>query len=318
MPFSPRLLTALWQRLRLPVPAELLAGTCDLFHSPDFTLPPLARARGLVTVHDLSFMRLPQCADPRLRSYLSAAVPRSVARAARVLADSFSTAGDLVELLGVDPDRISVVPGGVDERFRRVDDASQLQHVRVRYNLPEQFILAVGTLEPRKDFPTLISAFARLIRKARLPHHLVIAGREGWMFEPIYERIRQEALGERVHLLGFVEDEHLPALYTLAGVLAFPSLYEGFGLPPLEALACGTPVVAARSSSVPEAVGDAALLVPPGSVDELVDALHAVLLDEALRAALVKKGPAQVARYRWPAAALLLLDAYTRAGNQEA
>ena len=305
-----RWLTAAWHRARLPLPAEQLAGDCDLYHSPDFTLPPLRRARGVVTVHDLSFLRLPQCADPGLRSYLEKSVPRAVAKAQRVMADSESTRRDLIALLGVPPEKITVAPPGIEPRFRPVLDTVKLAEVRARCKLPEWFILSVSTLEPRKNFGRLIAAYAQMRRQTGLPHELVIAGRPGWLYEDIYEQARREGLGEQVHFLGFTADEDLPALYTLADLFAFPSLYEGFGIPPLEAMACGTPVVTSDNSSLPEVVGSAGLLVDANDVDGIADALARVLGNATLRVRLSDLGRAQAARFTWGTTAEKMLEAY--------
>jgi glycosyltransferase involved in cell wall biosynthesis len=305
-----RWLTAGWHRLKIPLPVERLAGPCDLFHSPDFTLPPLRDARGVVTVHDLSFLRVPQCADPGLRSFLERAVPRSLERAARVLADSENTKKDLIELLNVAPERITVVPAGIEPRFRPVRDTAKLADVRARYKLPEWFILMVGTIEPRKNLPRLITAYGQLRRQTGLPHALVIAGKEGWLYQGIYDQVAREGLTDHVQFPGFVADGDLPALYTLADLLAFPSLYEGFGLPPLEAMACGTPVVTSDNSSLPEAVGSAALLVSAEDTEGLTEAIARVLCDANLRVRLSDLGRAQAARFTWPDAARKLLDAY--------
>jgi glycosyltransferase involved in cell wall biosynthesis len=305
-----RWLTAGWHRLGLALPVEWLSGSSTLFHSPDFTLPPLREARGVVTIHDLSFMRFPQYADPGLRAYLQRAVPRGVARAARVLADSENTKTDLIALLHVPPEKISVVPAGVEPRFRPVRDTIRLNEVRARYRLPQWFILAVGTIEPRKNLARLITAYAQLRRQTGLPHALVIAGKEGWLCEGIHEQVVREGLTEHIHFPGFVADDDLPALYTLADLLAFPSLYEGFGLPPLEAMACGTPVVVSNNSSLPEAVGAAALLVDAEDVDALADAMARVLGNANLRVRLADLGRAQAARFTWSEAARKLLDAY--------
>jgi glycosyltransferase involved in cell wall biosynthesis len=305
-----RWLTAGWHKLRLPLSAEILAGGCDIFHSPDFTLPPLRKALGVVTVHDLSFLRVPQCADPGLRTFLERAVPRSLTRAARVLADSENTKRDLIELLDVAPEKISVVPAGIEPRFQPVHDAAKLAGVRARYKLPEWFILMVGTIEPRKNLSRLISAYSQLRRQTGLPHALVIAGKQGWLYQGIYEQVAREGLTECVLFPGFVADVDLPALYTLADLLAFPSLYEGFGLPPLEAMACGTPVVTSDNSSLPEAVGPAALLVNAEDTDGLTEAMASVLCDADLRGRLAALGRVQAARYTWPEAARRLLEAY--------
>ncbi len=306
-------MSRLWHRLKVPLPAEWLAGRCDLYHSPDFTLPPLARARGLVTVHDLSFLTMPECAPPTLREYLQRVVPASVARAHHVLADSSNTRDDLVALLKVSPEKISVVPGGVEDRFRPIEDVDALEAVRSRYGLPSEFLLSVGTLEPRKNYPALISAYADLRRRTGLPHRLVIAGREGWMYEPIYERVEQEDVGADVQFVGYVADEDLPALYNLADLFVYPSLYEGFGLPPLEAMACGIPVVCSNTSSLPETVGDAAITVAPTDVNSLSQAMEVGLFDFGRRAQAIERGRAQADKFGWAAAAEKLAAAYTLA-----
>ncbi len=312
-----RWLTAGWHRLRLPLPAERLAGDCDIFHSPDFSLPPLRSARGVVTVHDLSFLRLPEHADPGLRDYLEKSVPQAVARAHRVLADSENTRRDLIELLNVAADKISVVPAGVETRFRPVRDTVKLAEVRARYGLPDWFILFVGTLEPRKNLARLIAAYGQMRRQTGLPHALVLAGKPGWLYQGIYDQVAEEGLNEHVRFPGFIADADLPAAYTLADLLAFPSLYEGFGLPPLEAMACGTPVVCSDNSSLPEAVGSAALLVDATDVDALADAMARVLGNASLRVRLGDLGRAQAARFTWDAAARKLLEAYQLAASQD-
>jgi len=312
---SARWLTAAWHRLRLPIPAELFTGDCDLYHSPDFTLPPLRRARGIVTIHDLSFLRVPECADPKLRDFLAQAVPRAVARAHRVLADSESTQRDLIALLNVPDEKISVVTPAVEPRFRRVTDQAALHDVRRRYGLPDQFILGIGTLEPRKNFVGLIQAYARLRRTSSLPHALVIAGRPGWLYEAIYEQARREGVTEAVRFLGFVADADLPALYTLADLLTYPSLYEGFGIPVLEAMACGVPVITSDNSSLPEAAGTAARLINANDHDGLAAAMAQVIGDGARRAEMIERGYAQARRFTWQNSAHALVDAYQKAAS---
>ena len=309
IPLSHRLLTIVWHRLRLPLPAEIFTGPVDLFHSPDFVLPPLRHARGLITVHDLAFLRVPECADPGLRAYLTKAVPRSIARAHRILADSENTRRDLMELLGVPAERIRVVPAGVDSRFHPIADEAELERVRRRYRLEEPFILSLGTLEPRKNFVRLIEAHAQLRRRLPSAPRLVIAGDRGWLYEDIFAAAEKSGSGQ-VRFLGFVPDEDLPALYTMAELFAFPSLYEGFGLPPLEAMACGTPVVCSNRPSLPETVGDAALLVDAEDVEELAQAMQRLLENEELRAEMRERGLRRARRFTWRKAAEKLLAAY--------
>jgi glycosyltransferase involved in cell wall biosynthesis len=314
VPLSDRALAILWHRLRLPLWVELATGPLDIFHSPDFVLPPVRRARTMLTVHDLSFIRYPECADANLRAYLNKVVPRSVQRADFVLADSQNTKNDLVELLGVEFEKIEVVYPGVEDRFRPIEDQPLLEEVRTRYSLPPRFVLGLGTLQPRKNFTGLIEAFADL-RFAICDLRLVIAGGKGWLYEEIFATVERLGLEEKVVFPGFVADEHLPALYNLADLFVFPSLYEGFGLPPLEAMACGTPVITSDASSLPEVVGEAELMMEATDVEALTEAMKRVLEDNALREGMIAKGMKQAKKFTWEQAAAKLLSLYEAISN---
>jgi glycosyltransferase involved in cell wall biosynthesis len=307
-------LTVLWHRALVPLPADWLSGRVELFHSPDFVLPPLRHARGVLTVHDLAFLMHPECADSRLRAYLDDVVPRSVRRADFVIADSENTRNDLVVLLGVRADRVEVVPGGVEPRFRPVSDPELLAQARERLGVgTAPFILAVGVLEPRKNLTTLMDAFAELKRRGTLPDlKLVLAGGRGWLVDGILEHQAASKVRDDILFPGFIADELLPAVYSAAQVLAFPSLYEGFGLPVLEAMACGTPVVSSNASCLPEVAAGAAIMVEPTDTEALTDALERVLDDDVLRADLSRKGIERARRYSWKAAAERLLRVYMR------
>ena len=312
-----RWLSILWHRAKVPLPADWLSGSVDVYHSPDFALPPLRRARGILTVHDLAFLMRPECADTHLRAYLEEVVPRSVQRADFIIADSENTRNDLVVLLGVDPAVVAVVPGGVEERFRPVHDPVLAARARRALGVGHApFILAVGVLEPRKNLNRLMDAFAELKQRPGLPADLklVLAGGKGWLVDDILDHHAASPVRDDILLPGFVPDDLLPAVYSAAAVLAFPSLYEGFGLPVLEAMACGTPVVASRASCVPEVAEGAALMIDPDSTDGLAAALEQVLLDESLRASLVDKGRQRARLYTWRQAAERLLDVYCRVG----
>ncbi len=318
IPVSDRVLTILWQRLRLPLPADMFIGPVDVFHSPDYVLPPLRRSKKVVTVHDLSFLRCPQVAEPRLQRYLARAVPDSVRRADLVLADSECTRRDIVELLGVESRKVEVLYPGVDVRFRRLEEAELLGRVGDLYELSYPFILSVGTLEPRKDLISLIDAYAALRAAGEESHKLVIAGERGWLYEGIFGRVRDLSLEREVVFLGFVSDDNLPALYNLAEVFVFPSLYEGFGLPPLEAMACGTPVITSDSSSLPEVVGEAGLMVPSGDTEALAHTMKRVLDYPALREDLARKGLRQARKFTWETSAQELLTIYQSLGDTSA
>ena len=310
LPFSERQAVILWQRLRVPLPADWLLPRATIFHSPDFVLPPLRRTAGIVTVHDLSFLVYPQHAVPGLEFYLRGAVPRAVRRARVVLADSENTRRDLIRFWDTPPEKVHVLYPGIAAHFRPVEDAAALERVRARYNLPDRFILSVSRLEPRKNFPGLIAAFNRFKEATGLPHYLVIAGGKGWLYDPIFQAADQSPYREHIHFPGFVADEDLPALYTLADVFAYPTFYEGFGFPPLEAMACGTPVISADNSSLPEVVGDAGILLPAEDTDAWADALARVLTDSELRERMRSAGFAQAARFTWERSAQRLVELY--------
>jgi glycosyltransferase involved in cell wall biosynthesis len=310
-----RWLTILWHRANLPLPADWLSGPVDLYHSPDFVLPPLRHARGVLTVHDLAFLMRPDCADERLRTYLEGVVPRSVQRADFIVADSENTRNDLVVLLGVAPASIAVVPGGVEARFVPITDAVVLRTARRRLRVGDApFVLAIGVIEPRKNLNRLMDAFFALKQRGAVPADLklVLAGGKGWLFDGIFEHHAASPVRDDIIMPGFVPDQMLPAIYSAASVLAFPSLYEGFGLPILEAMACGTPVVASLASCLPEVAEGAALMIEPTDVDGLSAALELALLDTALRARLIEQGRQRAAKYTWQSAAELLLQVYKK------
>ena len=315
-PVDERWLYRLWYRARIPLPVQLFTGTIDLFHSPDFVLPPV---RGgvptLLTVHDLSFVHYPATFPANLVAYLNRVVPRSVGRATHILADSQSTRRDLAALWGVPDDKVTVLYSGVNERFRPVTDATALAAVRARYGLGDgPYVLAVGTVQPRKNYEMLVRAFRAVAQTG--PHALVIAGGRGWLTEGLEAEIARQGVADRVILPGFVDDADLPALYSAASLFVFPSLYEGFGLPLLEAMACSVPVISSDASSLPEVAetgGEpAALLLPPGDEVAWAAAMLRLLTDDAARQRLVAAGAAQAARFTWQTAARQLAALYKR------
>ena len=286
----------LWTHARLSYELAVRRPRPDVLFVPAHVLPLVHPLPSVVTIHDLGYRHFPGAHPLGQRLYLDGSTRFSARAATRVIADSQATRADLTRFYGIPPDKITVVYPGRDESLRRVDPGP----VRARSGLAEDYVLHVGTLQPRKNLLRLMEAVSAL-RAQGQALHLVLAGRAGWLAEPILARARE--LAGLVRVLDYVPDEDLAGLYTGARVFAFPSLYEGFGFPILEAMACGTPVVCANSSSLPEVAGDAALLVDPADVPALTQALARVLADPALRATLVDRGSEQVARFSWDKAA---------------
>lgn len=317
---SVREMFAVWQRLRVPLPVDLFTGRCDLLHSPDFVSPPHLTGKDVITVHDLSFMVVPEYAQPKLAGFLGKTVPHAARRADHIIAVSQQTGNDLTRLLGVEPSKITVAYNGVDKRFRPLHGRLGNPDTAFR-NIPARFILHVGTLEPRKNLVRLVEAYGLLVaRRSEVGDSggmadvaLVLAGRKGWLFEPILaaaERVNKA--GGRVIFVDYVHDDDLPALYNMATVFAYPSLYEGFGLPAAEALACGTPTLVSNDGALAEVVGAAALRVDAYSVESIAAGLARLLTDKELRRRLSEEGPMQVARFTWEAAAQTVLEVYGR------
>jgi glycosyltransferase involved in cell wall biosynthesis len=300
LPLPERWMTVAWQRLRVPLPADLLAGGADVFYSPDFALPPLLRARAAVTVHDLSFVTHPETHFPPLRAYLSRVVPRSIAKADLVLADSQRTKDDLVRYLGAPPGKVEVVLSAADPAFRRVEDPARIAEVLRRQGIDRPFLISVGTIQPRKNLPVAFDALRRL-RAGGRDLLLVHVGRPGWLYEPVFEALDKSGVREAVRILEGVDDADLAALYSAAVALVFPSLYEGFGIPCLEAMACGAPVIASHAGSLAEVVAGDAVVVDPNDAPAIAAGVTRLLDDAAFRADLVRRGYVRAGDFSWEA-----------------
>ncbi|MEM2592743.1 MAG: glycosyltransferase family 1 protein [Thermofilaceae archaeon] len=289
----------------------------DVFHATDHLLPHFSRILTVFTLHDLIFLFHPETHKPLNRWFLTLMMPRFLRAADAVIAVSECTKRDAVRAYGIPEEKITVIYEGVSPRFRPADPEA-VQAVRAKYGLPEHFILYVGTIEPRKNLVALLEAYAAILtRNTQHAIRLVIVGKKGWLYEGFFRRLRELGLEERVHFTGYVPDEDLPALYSAADLFVFPSLYEGFGLPVLEAMACGVPVVCSNTSSLPEVAGDAALLVNPTDVQALAAAIERALTDEALRASLRARGMERARRFTWEETALRTLKVYQRAMSSD-
>lgn len=287
---------------------ELIGRRLDLLHSPDFIPPFGGRFLSVITIHDLNFIHYPQFLTRESARYYEQ-IDRAVKRADHILTDSNWTRDDVMNHLDVSAERVTTVhlaPGPV---YRPITDRQEVHRAVARFGLPSEFFVFVGTLEPRKNVPTLLKAFRQLCDLG-YGVHLAIVGRKGWLYEEIFSTVRELELTKFVHFLENVSDEDLARLYNAARCLTLPSYYEGFGLPALEAMACGTPVVVSDRSSLPEVVGDAGLLFDPDSPEELTEALARVFDDSELRKSLRQRGLTRSGEFSWARAAYETLTVY--------
>lgn len=294
-----------WKRVHAP-PFDWLAGRADLYHFPNFTIPPLRTGRRIVTIHDMSFVRHPEFAETRNLKYLNALIHDTVRRADAILTDSRFSADEIRSLLKVNPDRVFPIHLGVDPVVT-APPPDQLAATRQRLGLNRPYLLSVGTLEPRKNLLFLIDVFEHL---HDYDGDLVIAGMPGWKCEPILDRIRTSPAAARIRYLQYVAEADLPALYAGAEVFVVTSFYEGFGLPPLEAMACGTPVVSSNGGSLPEVLGPAAVIVTGFERDAWTGVIERLLSNREQRHALSAAGIRHAAGFTWRDTASRTFDVY--------
>jgi glycosyltransferase involved in cell wall biosynthesis len=304
------LLRILWEQTAQPWQAQRFK--LDLLHAPVNVGPLWAPCPQVVTLHDLSFHLYPELFRPFNRVYQQQFSRLTAARAAGVIAVSECTRRDAIQLLGIAPERVAVVPNGVGQEMRPLQAPAELAALRQRHQLEGPVLLFVGTLEPRKNLATLLEAMSLLRQRHHLPHQLVIGGGKGWYYDAIFRRAEQLGLGDAVRFVGYVPQAELPLWYNLAEVFVYPSLYEGFGLPALEAMACGTPVVVSNSSALPEVVGEAGLTVEPRDADALAQAIYSLVTDADQRQRLRAAGLVQARPFTWQRTAQLTARAYRR------
>jgi glycosyltransferase involved in cell wall biosynthesis len=306
----------LWEQLALP--GELRRQRADVFHSPVNILPERVPCASVVTVHDLAFVHYPQYFRPARRMYQRTFTARSVRRATRIVAVSESTKRDLIERFGAPEEHVRVIYPAIDDDFRPVEDPHVLAEFRTRHNLPERYILFLGTLEPRKNLVGLVEAYARLRAMDPYAPQLVLAGAKGWYFQSVFERVQSLGLQRSITFAGYVVREEQPLWYAAAEMFVYPSFYEGFGIPVAEALASGAPTITSSVSSMPEAGGPISSLVDPKDTEALAYAMRDVLSDPTARGRLHAEGPRWSARFSVARMAAAYTDVYRDAADAEA
>lgn len=281
----------------------------DILFNPGNVAPLSPPVPSVVTVHDLAFLLYPQYFSRAFATYYRQVIPRVVAKARAVITVSESTRNDLVRLLDADTEKIVVIPNGVSPAFRKRVLKKDLAAIREKHRLPEKFFLSVSSLEPRKNLQSLLKAYRLLPEEVTSEHRLVLAGAGNRIFaDADLEAELTRIPGGTVHILGYVPSEDLPALYRLSTALVYPSLYEGFGLPVLEAMAASTPVISSNRSSLPEVAGHAAALVDPESVEELAAAMELITTDSGTRNLLIERGKKRAAQFSWEKTAKMTLE----------
>ena len=285
----------------IPIPLETFFGSHDLYFFPNFVAYPHLKGKSVVVVHDLTFEKVPQYVDRRNVDFLKKFVPPSVAKADHVVVNCEFTKNELIDAYRVPAERVTVAYPGVDPGVFYPRSEKEKEEVKKKYGIAKPFILYLGTLEPRKNVPAVLKAYASLPN--RRDFNLVLAGKKGWLYEEIFRTVGDLGLEEDVIFTGYVPEEDRPKLLSAAEVFVYPSFFEGFGMPVVEAQACGTPVIASNTTSLPEAVGDGGVLVDPKNISQLAEALEEVLSSGSLREKLVKKGLANARRFSWEASA---------------
>ncbi len=304
---KPSVLNRRWWSVGLPL--YLSRSSFDLFHGTNYEIPFWSRCPTVVTIHDLSLFLHPEAHQQRLVRRARRRLPWMAKLAARIITPSNSVKAEVCETLKVRPDKVVVTPEAPRSTFKR-REGDEVTELRRRLGIGEDFVLFVGTVEPRKNLHRLVEAFDQLLRTTSLSPQLVIAGGQGWLMDDFSAVIKLKKLEDRICLTGYLQDEELAALYSSCKAFVYPSLYEGFGLPPLEAMACGAPVITSRIPAITETVGSAARLIDPRDVNDLTRAIAELLSDETTRRHFAAAGTKHVKKFTWEQTALNTLEVY--------
>lgn len=307
-PYAYRLLSGF-----IPVPYRWFFGKkAELTHFFNYIVPPFVHGKTVVTVHDMVYRAFPETVRGRTKHMLDLGLVKSMRRADRIVTDSEFSKREIIKYYPEFAEKIRVVPCGVDtQKFHPEQDARKIAEVREKYGLSENYFLYLGTLEPRKNLERLIDAYAKFANAHETPAQLVLAGGKGWLYDGIFAKVQSLGLEDRVIFTQYIDSADLCALMSGALAFTFPSIYEGFGMPPLEAMACGTPVLVSDAASLPEVTGESAVIVKPDSVDSIADGLHQLFTDADLRARLSAEGLERAKMFSWERSARMLYEVYS-------
>lgn len=293
------------------LPNLLVKGGFDLYHSPGYTLPYFSSIKSIITVHDLIALDFPELCQNETAIYFSAVLSQAIKKSTKIIAVSKKVKEDILQRFPqIGSEKIQVIYNGVHSRFKRVNDFEKLITIKRKYNLPDKYLFFVGNLEPKKNLVRIIEAFCKLKEHNRIEHKLIIAGQKGWKFSSIFKCVESVVWCNDICFLDYVDEDELPSLYSLAEVLVFPSLYEGFGLPVLEAMSCGCPVIVSNKGALPEISGGFCPEVNPYSVRDLALAIIAVIENQDLKNNLVEKGYVWSKSFTWKNTAEKTLELY--------
>ena len=302
----------IWDQFTYPTRAK--QKKVDLIHQPCFSAPLSFNGPVVVTIHDIISILFPETIPFASRMFYSKWMPFSYRKAKQIITVSQSTKRDIVRVLGIPEEKITVIPLGFDKKLEKVVSSQQISNVKKKYKLPGKYLLHIGTLEPRKNLDFLIEVFADVVLDPKNSDlGLVITGKKGWYYEGLFEKVKRYNLQDRVVFTGYIDEEDKAAIYQGAQIFTFPSVYEGFGLPPLEAMASGVPVISSDTSSMPEVIGEAGLLISPYDKKKWVEAISRVSQSPKLIQEMREKNKRQVAKFSWTKAAEKTLEVYKKA-----
>lgn len=305
-----------WEQVFLP--AYVKRHKIDVLHSPGFVIPFLSKAKNVLTIADMTFINYPKVHTIVKRAYFGLFMPYSMRKADRIISISGSTKRDALKLININPDKIEVTHLAPEEGFRVIDRKKAESRIKLDYKIYSPFILFVGMIEPRKNLIRVLNSFSELkkgLKKEKFPHKLVIVGKKGWKYRGIFETVERLSLKKDVVFTGYIPDADLAMFYNAADIFVYPCLYEGFGLPILEAMACGCPVITSDVSSMPEVAGNAALLVNPKDAHKISSAIGRLIKDRKLREDMIKKGLKRSREFSWRRCARETLKAYEEVGG---